>query len=72
MNFRVFALIVAAPFFAHPAQAQDRQVKPAPAKVSQTQVQHPAFAKDFGVSFERLMLSGTPTRTSNIDLSIAK
>ena len=36
MNFRVLALIVAVPFLAHPAQAQDPQASAAPAKVSQT------------------------------------
>jgi hypothetical protein len=53
MNFRVFALIVAAPFFAHPAQAQDRQVKPAPAKVSQTQVQQAEISESEAPSFRK-------------------
>ena len=35
MNFRVFALIVAVPLFAHPAQAQDRLAKVSTDKISQ-------------------------------------
>jgi len=35
MNFRVFALMVAVPLFAHPAQAQDRLAKVSPDKLSQ-------------------------------------
>ena len=53
MNFRVFALIVAVPFLAHPAQAQDRQVKPAPAKVSQTQVQQAEISESEAPSFRK-------------------
>ena len=36
MNFRVFALIVAVPLFAHPAQAQDRLAKVSTDKLSQS------------------------------------
>jgi hypothetical protein len=38
MNFRVFALIVAVPFLAFPAQAQDRRTQITPDGVSNTQV----------------------------------
>src|SRR6185369_6813832 len=52
MNFRVFALIVAVPLFAHPAQAQDRLAKVTPDKLSQapqqaevSETEAPSFRK---------------------------
>ena len=61
MNFRALALLVAVPFLAYPAQAQDPQISATPAKVtsakvSQTkapQVQQAAASQDEAPSFRK-------------------
>ena len=50
MNFRVFALIVAVPFFVHPAQAQDPQAPVSSAKVSSAKVSQTAQVQQAEVS----------------------